>query len=195
MMMALAVWTGCSKRPVDYQRTAGDLSTRGTQGPAAPVSPESSAQVPRPGEGSTGASTPPAVDVTPPAAPRVGAQRPSPGDYRDSGALKDIYFDFDRYAISPDAARTLMANAAWLKSNPGTAVLVEGHCDGRGTVEYNLALGQRRAQSARDFLLAQGIPATRLATISYGKERPACSDSTEECWARNRRAPFLIKPS
>jgi peptidoglycan-associated lipoprotein len=197
MMMALAVWAGCSKRPVDYQRSAGDLSTRGAQGaapgPAVPTEPSST--TPRPDDGSTGPSTPPPADAPLPATPLVGAQRPSPGEYRDSGALKDIYFDFDRYAISPDAARILMANAAWLKSNPGTAVLVEGHCDGRGTVEYNLALGQRRAQSARDFLLAQGIPAARMATVSYGKERPACSDATEECWARNRRAHFLIKPS
>jgi peptidoglycan-associated lipoprotein len=78
-----------------------------------------------------------------------------------------------------------MANAAWMKSHPGTSILIEGHCDERGTVEYNLALGQRRAQSTRDFLVAQGIPGGRIALISYGKERPVC----------NRRAHFLTKPS
>lgn len=195
VIMALALWASCSKPPVDYPRTGA-----GTAGPVAtaptpsvsrePVSPPVAQD-----SGTTGAATSPGADASAPAGPLVGAQRPSPGDYSAADALKDVYFDYDRHALTPEAARTLTANAAWLKSHPGTAVLVEGHCDARGTGEYNLALGQRRAQSVRDFLLAQGIQASRIATISYGKERAACSESTEECWARNRRAHFLVKPA
>jgi peptidoglycan-associated lipoprotein len=143
----------------------------------------------------SGRTTDVPVPSTPPAAPPTGAQRPAPGEFRASDALKDIHFDFDRYDIRADAADALRANATWMKSNPGTAILIEGHCDERGTVEYNLALGQRRAQSARDFLVAQGVPASRLSMISYGKERPVCTESTEDCWARNRRAHFPVKPS
>jgi peptidoglycan-associated lipoprotein len=124
-----------------------------------------------------------------------GSQRPSPSEFSDSRALKDVYFDFDRYDIRSDASTTLLANAAWLKQHPGSSVLIEGHCDERGTTEYNLALGQRRAQAARDFLMAQGVAGSRFTVISYGKERPTCSEATESCWARNRRAHFLVKPS
>lgn len=194
-IIVLVLWAGCAKQPVDYQRTAA--------GGSAPA-PPAALPVPPPGSpgaggvqepGSTADATPPSAEASTPTAPLVGAQRPSPSEFSATDALKDVYFDFDKYAISPDAAGTLMANAAWLKSHPGTTVLVEGHCDARGTVEYNLALGQRRAQSTRDFLLAQGIPGGRVATISYGKEKPACTESTEECRARNRRAHFLVKPS
>jgi peptidoglycan-associated lipoprotein len=190
MFAAPALWAGCAKKAVDYQTTGAGVSTRPPVA-VAPAPPEPAEAGPTSPQGAgTGAEAAPT-----PAAPLVGAQRPSPAEYSASDALKDIYFDFDKHAIRPDAATTLTANAAWLKTHPGTAVMIEGHCDGRGTVEYNLALGQRRAQAAREFLLAQGVPGGRLATISYGKEKLACTDSSEECMARNRRAHFLVKPS
>jgi peptidoglycan-associated lipoprotein len=107
--------------------------------------------------------------------------------------LKEIHFDFDKYDIRPGDAKILDADAAWLKSNPGNLVLIEGHCDERGTAEYNLALGERRAKSTMNYLVAQGVQASRITIISYGKERPLCTEHAEACWARNRRAAFLTK--
>jgi len=108
-------------------------------------------------------------------------------------ALKDVFFDFDKYNLRPDATRTLDINAAWLKENPRQLVLIEGHTDERGTSEYNLALGERRAKAAMGYLVGQGIAASRITIISYGKERPVCTESNEVCWAKNRRAHFLVK--
>jgi peptidoglycan-associated lipoprotein len=89
----------------------------------------------------------------------------------------------------------LRANADWLKRNPASRVEIEGHCDERGTNEYNLALGAKRAQSAKDFLATLGIGADRLSTISYGEEIPVCKEASEDCWQRNRRARFVVLPS
>ncbi len=107
--------------------------------------------------------------------------------------LQDIYFDFDKYDIRPSDTRTLDANAAWLKSNPNHLVLIEGHADERGTNEYNLALGERRAKSTMNYLVSQGVQANRITIISYGEERPTCQEHTEACWAKNRRSHFLVK--
>jgi peptidoglycan-associated lipoprotein len=111
-----------------------------------------------------------------------------------SGPLKDVYFDFDSHSLSADARETLRSNASWLKSNPSVRAEIEGHSDERGTNEYNLALGARRAQTAKDFLATLGIRADRLSTISYGEEIPTCKDATEGCWQRNRRARFVVLP-
>ena len=107
--------------------------------------------------------------------------------------LKEIYFGFDSYDLAGDARATLRHAADWLRSNPAPRVEIEGHCDERGTNEYNLALGDRRATSARDFLVNLGVPASKLRTISYGEERPQCSESDESCWQRNRRAHFAAQ--
>jgi peptidoglycan-associated lipoprotein len=193
IVAVLALAVGCAKRPV-----GSETKPAGTSAPAptvaVPPPPEPSVVQESSSSSATagGRATDVPIPATPPAA---GGGRPSPSEFRDSEALKDIYFDFDKANIRPDAATTLMANAAWMKENPRSSILIEGHCDERGTTEYNLALGQRRAQSARDFLVAQGIPGGRIAMISYGKERPSCTESTESCWARNRRAHFLVKPS
>jgi len=109
-----------------------------------------------------------------------------------SSPLKDVYYDFDRYDLSADARTTLRANADWLKANPNARVEIEGHCDDRGTNEYNLALGAKRAQSAREYLTTLGIAGGRLSTISYGEEIPVCKEQTESCWKQNRRARFVI---
>jgi peptidoglycan-associated lipoprotein len=107
--------------------------------------------------------------------------------------LQEIYFDFDKYDLQLDARNTLHANAEWLKNNPAVLVDIEGHCDERGTTEYNLALGAKRAQAAKDYLASLGISASRLSTTSYGKETPVCREHTEECWQRNRRDRFVAR--
>jgi peptidoglycan-associated lipoprotein len=109
--------------------------------------------------------------------------------------LKDIYFDYDRFDLRTDARETLRANAGWLKNNPSARVEIEGHTDERGTNEYNLALGAKRAQSAKDYLSTLGIAGDRLSTISYGEEIPVCKEQNESCWRQNRRARFVIIPS
>jgi peptidoglycan-associated lipoprotein len=96
--------------------------------------------------------------------------------------------------LRPDAVKVLEASAAWLKANGGRSVVIEGHCDERGTEAYNLALGDRRAKAALDFLVSRGVAASQLSTISYGEQRPQCQEKSEACWSQNRRAHFEIKP-
>jgi peptidoglycan-associated lipoprotein len=103
-----------------------------------------------------------------------------------------VYFAFDSSALSADTEGTLMRQAGFLNANPALTVTIEGHCDERGTREYNLALGERRASAVRDFLLAQGVDSARIRTISYGKERPAVAGSNDAAWAKNRRAATII---
>ena len=121
------------------------------------------------------------------------AARPAPAEFTPAADLRDIYFEFDKHNIRQDDAKTLDAHAGWLKANPGFLVLIEGHCDERGTVEYNLALGERRARSTMNYLVSQGVAADRASIVSYGKERPMCTEHTEGCWAKNRRAHFSTK--
>src|SRR5262249_51540763 len=130
-----------------------------------------------------------------PAAPSTAAPAtpPRPSEFAENPNLKDIHFDFDKYDIRPDDAKILDSNAGWLKSNDGMLVLIEGHCDERGTNEYNLALGERRAKAAMNYLVSQGIQASRITVISYGEERPVCTEKNETCWQKNRRDHFLVK--
>jgi peptidoglycan-associated lipoprotein len=106
--------------------------------------------------------------------------------------LQTVYFDFDRYDLKPEARQILDSNAEFLAANPAIRVLIEGHCDERGTTEYNLHLGQRRADAVREYLVSKGVPAERLETISYGEERPMDPGRSEASWAKNRRAQFQI---
>lgn len=110
-----------------------------------------------------------------------------------SGPLKDIYFDFDRYDLSAGARDILKANAERLKGKATAQVEIEGHCDERGTGEYNLALGAKRAQTAKDYLVTLGVAETRINTTSYGKELPVCTEHSEECWQKNRHDRFVVK--
>jgi peptidoglycan-associated lipoprotein len=143
--------------------------------------------------------TPVAMAPQPPAQeaekPKVeeAVQRPRNEEYVNAPELKPLYFDFDKSVLRPDAVDALSNNVTWLKENADTFVMIEGNADERGTAEYNLALGDRRAKSAMDYLEANGIAKDRLSTISYGKERPVCTDATEECRAQNRRADFRVK--
>ena len=136
------------------------------------------------------AAPPPAVEQPAP----TPAVRPAPADFVAIPEVKAVGFDFDRALIRSDDAKVLDANVEYLKNNVDTLVLIEGHADERGTAEYNLALGERRARAARDYLVSQGIAADRISLVSFGEERPECSEHVETCWARNRRAEFLIKP-
>jgi peptidoglycan-associated lipoprotein len=124
----------------------------------------------------------------------TGSRNIVPGSQQDleASAGDRIFFAFDRSDISPEARETLSRQADWLRRYPNVNVTIEGHCDERGTREYNLALGERRAQAAKNVLVASGIPASRISTISYGKERPAVVGSTEEAYAQNRRAVTVV---
>ena len=106
--------------------------------------------------------------------------------------VKDIYFDYDKADIKPESVSVLIGNATWLKANGKIRFTIEGHCDERGSEEYNLGLGDRRANAVKEFLTAQGLPANRMNVVSYGEERPICHEQTEECFAKNRRAHFEL---
>jgi peptidoglycan-associated lipoprotein len=151
----------------------------------------------RPATTTTAAPPPPAPSAPAPAPPTPSSPSPAtpprPSEFRAVDALKDIFFDYDKYNIRPGDVRVLDANAAWLKENQNQLVLIEGHCDERGTSEYNLALGERRAKAAMGYLVSQGVQANRITIISYGEERPSCNEHNEACWAKNRRAHFLVK--
>ena len=126
------------------------------------------------------------------------ATPPAGDDYASKAALnaflyEDIYFAFDHSELSPAAQAVLRNKAGWLQANSDVSVFIEGHCDERGTPEYNLALGDRRAESAKAFLADLGISPQRMTTISYGEERPVDPGSSEEAWAKNRRAHFVIE--
>jgi peptidoglycan-associated lipoprotein len=115
------------------------------------------------------------------------------GTKAGTGPLEDVNFDFDRYDVRPDAREILKKHAAWLKANPQVSVEIEGHCDERGTTEYNLALGAKRADAVKKYVIDLGIPPSRLETVSYGKELLICKESNENCWAKNRRVHFVVR--
>lgn len=124
----------------------------------------------------------------------IGSRSGLPGSQQDleASAGDRVFFAFDRSDISPEAREILARQADWLRRYPNVTVTIEGHCDERGTREYNLALGERRAQAVKNVLVALGIPASRISTISYGKERPAVVGSSEEAYAQNRRAVTTV---
>ncbi len=179
LLVAAVILSGCAKRLV--------TATASAPPPPAASAPASSV-VPAPRPSATG---PPPV-ASAPAEP--GTVRPAPKEFVATADLKDIRFNFDKYAIRPEDGRILDANATWLKTHPNHLLLIEGHCDERGTNEYNLALGGRRAQATMTYLVGQGVAASRISIVSYGEERPLCAEHNETCWAQNRRAHFLVKP-
>jgi peptidoglycan-associated lipoprotein len=142
-------------------------------------------------------STPPEPPPGPPGpsgGAGAGARSIVPGSQQDleASAGDRVFFAFDRSDISPEARQILTRQADWLRRYPNVTVTIEGHCDERGTREYNLALGERRAQAVKNVLVASGISASRMSTISYGKERPAVVGSSEESYAQNRRAVTVV---
>lgn len=137
--------------------------------------------------GSTDATTRITVNVPPPPPPPKGPSF----EELFMREVRDAYFDYDKAEIRPDAREALQKTAAFLKNYPQAHVLIEGHCDERGSTEYNLALGDRRANAVKEYLVNLGIPASNLNTVSYGKEKPFCTESTETCWQENRRGHFV----
>ena len=117
---------------------------------------------------------------------------PIEGEFMESSMLKDCYFDFDRYDLNPDARTVVAENARILKKMPNVKIQVEGHCDERGTKAYNLALGERRASSVKNYLVSLGIPSVNISTITYGEEMPVDSRHCEAAWSKNRRAHIII---
>jgi peptidoglycan-associated lipoprotein len=115
------------------------------------------------------------------------------GEPGAGGPLTDIHFDYDDFTIRPQDGEILRTNAKWLSDHGNARVQVEGHTDERGSEEYNLALGAKRAQAAKDYLTTLGVSSDRISTISYGKELPLCTDHTEDCWAQNRRDHFVVQ--
>ena len=190
LLMCVVVLAGCAKRPAMTAASA-PAPTGAAQATTPPGAGSSSAMSPTPGSGAA-IGTPGATGT--PGAGGTGATpaRPPIQEFAANPNLKDIHFDFDKYDIRPGDAKILDANATWLKSN-SALVLIEGHCDERGTNEYNLALGERRAKATMNYLVSQGVQAARITIISYGEERPLCTEHNEACWARNRRAHFLSK--
>ncbi len=142
-------------------------------------------------------TTPAPTEVSPPSRPAPAPVESSPLDasleqMNQKGYLKDAFFDYDKSDLRDDARSALAGDADWLKKYTSTQVLIEGHCDERGTSEYNMALGDRRANAAKEYLASLGIDTGRVKTVSYGKERPFCSESNETCWQENRRAHFVF---
>lgn len=177
---------GCPKRPEVMVAAPAPV------GPAAATAPAPPAAQPSPQTAETPVTRTPAPAETPvqpapaaPAAPAAAGPGPSP--------VKDVFFDYDKAGIRDDQKAALNENVGWLKVNTGAKLLVEGHCDARGTAEYNLALGERRAKAVKDYLVAAGIAADRISTISYGKERPFVLGQDESAWKWNRRAHFVLQ--
>ncbi len=182
---------GCPKRPEVMQAAPAPA------GPAAAPVPGPAAAPPSPQTAETPVTRPAAPAETPvqpgsaapgaaaPAAAQPGVPGPSP--------LKDVFFDYDKASVRDDQKAALNDNIGWLKVNTAAKVLLEGHCDERGTAEYNLGLGERRAKAVKDYLIAAGIAADRISTISYGKERPFVLGHDESAWKWNRRGHFVIQ--
>jgi peptidoglycan-associated lipoprotein len=181
---------GCPKQP--------GLGMAAAPAPTAPASvapPASSAAPGAPARQMPAPATPALPASTPPPTPATGSPsgQPRTNEFAATDHLRDIHFDFDKYEIRPGDAAILDANAAWLNTNTDL-VLIEGHCDERGTAEYNLALGDRRAKATMRYLVGRGVRASRMTTVSFGKERPVCQEHNQRCWAENRRAHALVKP-
>jgi peptidoglycan-associated lipoprotein len=187
-------WTSENATVLDLQPEVGKVQTSGSQ----TVTPQDSTTYTLTATGPGGTNTATArvtVTVPPPPPPPP----PKPVEVSEEQlfeqAIKPAYFDFDKYTIREDAQAALTSDGDFLKEHAGVKFTIEGHCDERGSEEYNLGLGDRRATSAKNFLVNLGIVADRISTISYGKDRPICTESTEECWQKNRRAALKFGAS
>ena len=209
--VVLSTLVSCAKRPAVTRSSApspsGSASWVGS-GPSQPGSPAPGSPAPRTTAQLPAGSSPSDQQAAArPADARQAESRPlgagaggapparAPLEgFVETSDLRPVHFDFDKYDIRPDAAKTLRDNAARMKARAEEVVLVEGHADERGTFEYNLALGDRRAAAVKSFLVRQGVRAARITLISYGEAQPACTAQAEDCWSRNRRAQFRVKP-
>lgn len=179
LLSLFVVAGGCSKqKPVDTTEGAGTGLTEGTLDGSATTGAGGSY-----GSGSGSGGSGSSMDEF---------RRGTLGASGQQGPLQDVHFGYDSYELGDSARELLRINGDWLQSNPSAKIEIEGHTDSRGTVEYNLALGAKRATAVRDYLASLGVSGDRITTISYGKELPICQEESESCWAQNRRAHFVI---
>jgi len=180
---------GCAKQPGTNQVTSAPAPTA--------VGPTPDGASAGRGAGGTSSVAAPRMAAAAPSRPatatRGGAARPKPAEYVDAAELHDIHFDFDSYELRDSGRSTLDNHATWLKERTATLLLIEGHCDPREIVEYNMSLGERRATATANYLVSRGVAPNRITIISYGEERPVCRENDERSWSRNRRAHFLVK--
>jgi peptidoglycan-associated lipoprotein len=183
-----------SASSVSIDHTIGAVQNTGSRGVFPSESTTYTLTATGPGGTTTASATVSVTEPAPPPAPPVPTGPAATLETRLNSAVQDAYFDYDKSDIRGDAQAALQQDAAALKSIladfPNASIIVEGHCDDRGSAEYNLGLGDRRASAAKDYLVQLGVPADRLKTISYGKERPQCTEENETCWQKNRRAHF-----
>jgi peptidoglycan-associated lipoprotein len=173
----LIVTSGCHRNKA---KTPADMPTSVDPAPMAPSSTPEDA-------------TPPENEMSGTEADFLSGDLDGVNEYLlREGLLRDIYFDLDQSNLAAEARQNLARNAQFLQEHPQFILTLEGHCDERGTDEYNLALGERRVQSAKQYMVTLGVPAVRLSTISYGEERPVCHESEESCWSQNRRAHPVV---
>jgi len=182
-------WTSENATSLDLQPGVGAVQSSGSTS----VSPSQSTTYTLTAKGPGGEATSTArVTVTSPPPPPPQAPPAVSSETLFEQNIKDAFFDFNKSNIRPDAQQALTADANFLKAHPSINFTIEGHCDERGSEEYNLGLGDRRANSAKNFLVNLGISASRITTISYGKDRPFCTEHTEACWQKNRRAHLVM---
>ncbi len=190
--VATLQWDAKNATSVQIQPALGTVTSTGTRS----VNPTSSVTYTATATGPGGTASDSArVTVRVPRRPGCDQKRTRPTPnvsltdlFRQN--IQAIYFDYDQSEIRPDQRSRLQSDAAWLKEHPGVKFVVEGNCDDRGSEEYNLALGDRRANAVKEFLVKQGVPQTSIMTVSYGEERPVCREVSEKCFQQNRRASF-----
>ncbi len=186
---SVLTWSSSDASSISIDNGVGTVNASGTQS-VTPSTTTTYHLVARGDGGSTGATATVTVNQPPPPPPPPPAPALTESMFEQS--VKPVFYSFDSYKLSSDAQQILTDSAAFLQAHPDVKVLVAGYCDERGSEEYNLALGQNRANAAKDALAKAGIDPSRLRTISYGKEKPFCTDHNEACWQQNRRAQFSI---
>ena len=191
VLISALVLAGCPKRPEVIQAAPAPAGPAAAAVPAPP--PAAVAPAPAPAPEPPKVVEIPVAPAPAPAPAPVAPPAPAPPPVQAPAPLKDVFFDYDKASIRDDQKAALTDNAGWLKGNTGAKVLLEGHCDERGTAEYNLALGERRAKAVKDYLVAAGVAADRVSTISYGKERPFVLGHDESAWKWNRRGHFVLQ--
>ncbi|MGC2333139.1 MAG: peptidoglycan-associated lipoprotein Pal [Candidatus Acidiferrales bacterium] len=181
-------WSSTNATDLDIEPSIGKVAPQGST----PANPTTSTTYTITATGPGGSATATAhVDVNAPAAAPAATAPPNVSELFEQN-VKDVFFDLDKAELRGDARDALTKDAEFLRSYPDVHISIEGHCDERGSTEYNLALGQSRAQAAKNYLISLGISADRMETVSWGKERPFCTEHNEECWQQNRRDHFVL---
>ena len=182
-------WTATNATSVSVTPEVGNVAAEGTTNVTPAQSTTYTATAMGPGGSATASAR---VTVTVPAPAAAATPRQPSLDELFNKEVQDAFFDYDKASIRDDARSALAKTAEFLRSYPQIAIMIEGHCDERGSTEYNVALGDRRSDAAKEFLVSQGVATDRIQTVSYGKERPFCTQGNESCWQQNRRAHFRM---